>query len=60
MGLRFNKKLFVKIVNKGTADEFFNTDSDPAVLADSETTTILGEYQLVKMVKVVNRTEIVK
>jgi len=55
MGLKLGKKVYVKI-NRNNGDEFFETNLNPAELSEPETTVELGEYQLVRKVKAVNKT----
>lgn len=45
---KFPEKIFVKLENIGTEDEYFETNEDPKLLLETEDEISIGEYELVR------------
>jgi hypothetical protein len=55
----FPEKIYVKKEQDGDC-EYLIAGEQPADISESEDTTIAGEYRLVRIVSLVNKTEIVE
>jgi hypothetical protein len=55
----FPKKIYVR-KEQEVGDEFLIADEDPKQIANCDTTTVVGEYRLVRIVSLINKTEIVE
>lgn len=57
--MKLTKTLYVKVEkDREPEDDFLIASNDPADLSESETTIEVGQYELVRKVKLTNKTTI--